>query len=145
MCKRFCSYLLRLSPGCGVVNWNSQDSTAGCWCAPPGGQTENLYCITQTQQTLTLKWQTMVFFPLQMIHILSAISSSSHMQIQQTNTGNYYLTTRAKIDSVRCKNTHWRVLTGEWGFGFCTWACTCNTEQRTWRINTVVCWHLDLV
>lgn len=30
-------YLLGLSPGCGVVNWNSQDATAGCWCAPSGG------------------------------------------------------------------------------------------------------------
>lgn len=40
-------YLLRLSPGCGVVNWNSQDSTAGCWCAPPSGKTEVLHYNTR--------------------------------------------------------------------------------------------------
>lgn len=28
-------YLLRLSPGCGVVNGYSQDTIVGCWCAPP--------------------------------------------------------------------------------------------------------------
>lgn len=35
--------LLRLSPRCGVVNWNGQDTAAGCWCAPPSVRKVVLY------------------------------------------------------------------------------------------------------
>lgn len=109
--KGFCRvcvewHLLRLSPSCGVVNWNSQDSTACCRFTPPCGQTGKMHHFRGTKQTLTLKWQTMVF-PL-LWFISSVWFPLSHTCTHTHNTGN--------LAFYNCsQNRSWRItiLTGE--------------------------------